>query len=153
MGKGNLRTDILESKTKIQIWISENRTKAYMCRELKCKPITLDMYLKKMSLDYNGNQGAKGQKNDPKRKSAIDYINSNHVSSHRLKLKLIEDGVKEKKCEECKRKTWNKKEIPLELHHMDGNKYNNKFDNLQILCANCHSQTPNHSGKNVGGYN
>ena len=35
----------------------------------------------------------------------------------------------------------------MELHHIDGNRYNNELDNLQILCPNCHSLTPNHSGK------
>jgi len=27
----------------------------------------------------------------------------------------------------------------LEVHHIDGNKRNNKLDNLIILCPNCHS--------------
>jgi hypothetical protein len=152
MAKGNLRIDILESKTKIENWISENKTKAYMCRELKCKAETLDMYLEKMDLYYKGNQGAKGQKNSPKRKTALEYLTNVCINSNKLKIKLFEDFVKEKKCEQCKRRTWNKKQIPLELHHKDGNKYNNKLENLQILCANCHSQTPNHSGRNVGGY-
>ena len=35
--------------------------------------------------------------------------------------------------------------IPLELHHIDFNHYNNSLDNLQILCSNCHMQ--------VHGYN
>lgn len=31
--------------------------------------------------------------------------------------------------------------IPLQIHHKDGNCLNNKEDNLQILCPNCHSLT------------
>lgn len=34
--------------------------------------------------------------------------------------------------------------ISFELHHKDGNKLNNSRDNLEILCPNCHSQTPNY---------
>ena len=45
------------------------------------------------------------------------------------------------KCELC---GWNKVnphtgKIPLEIHHKDGNWQNNKEDNLQVLCPNCHS--------------
>ena len=40
-------------------------------------------------------------------------------------------------------------EIPLEIHHIDGNHKNNKLENLQILCPNCHSLTTNYRGKNI----
>lgn len=32
---------------------------------------------------------------------------------------------------------------PLEIHHIDGNYLNSSIDNLQVLCPNCHSLTPN----------
>ena len=35
-----LRTDILERKAEILQWIKTNQSKAFMCRELKCKPET-----------------------------------------------------------------------------------------------------------------
>jgi len=31
--------------------------------------------------------------------------------------------------------------VPLEIHHIDGDCTNNKFENLQLLCPNCHSYT------------
>ena len=41
---------------------------------------------------------------------------------------------------------WNKintntNKIPLQIHHIDGDCLNNKEDNLQLLCPNCHSLT------------
>lgn len=45
---------------------------------------------------------------------------------------------------------WMGKPIPLELHHKDGNHYNNDLSNLEILCPNCHAQTDNYRGKNIG---
>lgn len=33
----------------------------------------------------------------------------------------------------------------LQVHHKDGQKYNNHSDNLEILCIECHSNEPNHS--------
>ena len=31
--------------------------------------------------------------------------------------------------------------IPLQIHHIDGDCTNNKEENLQLLCPNCHSLT------------
>ena len=39
------------------------------------------------------------------------------------------------------------KEIPLEVHHVDGDRLNNELTNLQLLCPNCHAQTDNYCGR------
>lgn len=148
-----MRIDIKERKKEIECWVEMNQSKAFICRELKCKPETLNWWLNKMGISYGGNKGAKGLKKTKQRKSALEYINSNeHISTHKLKNKLIEDGLKEHKCEICHLTEWNNRKIPLELHHIDGNRYNNIIENIQILCPNCHSQTDNNSGKNKGKY-
>lgn len=41
--------------------------------------------------------------------------------------------------------------LPLEIHHKDGNYKNNKEDNLQVLCPNCHSLTEHFKGANKTG--
>ena len=51
-------------------------------------------------------------------------------------------------CEECGVKSWNGKELNMELHHIDGNRTNHLLENLQLLCLNCHSQTENFRAKN-----
>lgn len=53
-------------------------------------------------------------------------------------------------CEYCKNTEWNGKPITLELDHIDGNSDNNEATNLQIICPNCHSQTPFYKGANRG---
>lgn len=40
--------------------------------------------------------------------------------------------------------------IPLEIDHIDGDAMNNKEDNLELLCPNCHSLTPTYKGLNKG---
>lgn len=147
-----IRSDIIERKEDILKWISENQSKAYICRELKCKPETLNSYLEKMNIHYAGNKGSKGIRIDPKYKTAEEYIQSSCVKSHVLKQKLIRDGIKEDKCELCGVAMWLNVKLPLELHHIDGNHYNNSFDNLQILCPNCHSIQSGNAGSNVGKY-
>lgn len=146
------RTDILERKEDILRWIDEHQSKAYICRQLHCKPETLNSYLEKMNITYAGNMGLKGMKSDPKYKTAQEYIKSSCIKSHILKQKLIRDGIKQDKCEICGISIWQGIKLPLELHHKDGNHYNNNFDNLQILCPNCHSIQEGNAGANIGKY-
>lgn len=61
---------------------------------------TLKSYYKKMNIEYSGNQGGKGIKSDPKRLPALEYIKSNASNSSK-RIRLIEDGIKEAKCECC----------------------------------------------------
>ena len=66
-----------------------------------------------------------------------------------IKKQIIkESGLKENKCECCSLTEWNNKPINLELHHINGNNTDNRLDNLQILCPNCHYQTDNFKAKN-----
>ena len=143
-----MRKDILTRRADVELWISENRPKAYICRQLDCKPSTLETYLTKWNIKYSGNQGEKGLKISNKRKSALEYANKDIVQIPKLRRKLIEDGLKQEKCEECGISEWMGNPIVLELHHKDGNRYNNSLDNLQILCPNCHSQTDTYRSKN-----
>lgn len=53
------------------------------------------------------------------------------------------------KCNECDiEEIWNGKPISLELDHIDGDKHNNRRENLRYLCPNCHSQTHTFRVKN-----
>jgi hypothetical protein len=71
-----------------------------------------------------------------------------YENTHRLRIRLIKEGLKGKECENCKNFTWQDREIPLELHHKDGNRMNNTIENIQLLCPNCHALTENYRGKN-----
>lgn len=53
-------------------------------------------------------------------------------------------------CQCCKNNTWNEKQIPLEIEHIDGNSVNNTEENLSLLCPNCHAQTSTYKGANRG---
>lgn len=50
-----MRNDILERKDEILQWISENRSKAFMARELGCNPKTINPILAKLGIEYSGN--------------------------------------------------------------------------------------------------
>lgn len=146
-----MRNDILERREEILQWIAEEQPKSYICKQLQCKQETLNSYLKKMGIEYSGQQNKKGQyKGGQEYLPALHYIENNiPIQSHKLKEKLIRDGLKFKKCELCGIEKWLGVEIPLELHHKNGNHYDNSLENLQILCPNCHSIQPGNSGANM----
>src|ERR1035437_564956 len=75
--------------------------------------------------------------------------NSLYTSYSNLKDKLINNNLKEYKCECCNGTEWLNKPIPLQTHHVDGVKTNNEISNLQLLCPNCHTFTDNYTGKNI----
>lgn len=78
-----------------------------------------------------------------------DYLsNKKYIKSWHLKKRLIKEKVKEHKCEKCSRTMWNSLPIPIELHHRDGDRYNNNLDNIMLLCCNCHAQTDTWRNKN-----
>lgn len=75
------------------------------------------------------------------------FINSNH-----LRERLLSEGLKEYKCECCNNTEWLGKPIKLELHHINGIKSDQRVENLQILCPNCHSYTENYRGNKKKGF-
>lgn len=145
-----MRTDILERKEEIEQWITEGKTKAQMAKELGCNPKTINPVLKRLGLEYAGNQGCKGlSKSNGQKLSLLEYLEkSTDIQSNKIRKKLLDERYKEYKCECCGLTKWLGEPIPLELHHKDGNHFHNELDNFQLLCPNCHAKTSSYRGKN-----
>lgn len=88
---------------------------------------------------------------DKHKKNYNSYENGQYdvfKTNRTLKKYLIDkNGYK---CNLCGISNWNEKLITLELEHKDGNYRNNSPENVELLCPNCHSQTPTFKGKNKG---
>ena len=50
-------------------------------------------------------------------------------------------------CEKCGLRNWLGQAIPLEIHHINGINTDNRLENLQLLCPNCHALTNNYRGR------
>ena len=77
-------------------------------------------------------------------------VRESTFQSFKLKIKLFREGLKSPMCEDC---GWAKSSedgrIPVELDHINGDRHDNRLENLRILCPNCHSLKLTHRGKNI----
>ena len=69
--------------------------------------------------------------------------------------KQVKRYIKEKYNNQCCKCGWNEVnpvtgKVPVEIHHIDGNYKNNKEENLELLCPNCHSLTSSYRALNCG---
>ena len=100
---------------------------------------TMKKHIERLNIDithWTGSLWSKGEK-------LKDW--SEYTRGVKLKPHLIKE--RGHKCEECSNIQWNNVDIPLELHHIDGDRTNNEKENLQLLCPNCHALTHNWRGR------
>ena len=99
------------------------------------------------------------------------YCNTAHMEAHHKQVQIAEwvsgdlvplvhrgwmrDYLKEVHDNSCSQCGWSRTNpttgnVPLEIHHIDGNSQNNRIENLSLLCPNCHSLTETFRGLNRG---
>lgn len=129
---------------------SESMAKAAVALKMNYK--TLCFHAKRLGCFKPNQPGKKLAKRSSKKQIPLeDIFNGKHLTyqSHKLKKRILREGYKLHKCENCGLSQWLDNAIPLELHHIDGNRLNNHLQNLILLCPNCHALTDNYRAKNI----
>lgn len=75
-------------------------------------------------------------------------VRGRRVNRGHLRTRLLKAGLKHERCEECSLTDWRDRPLRITLHHVNGDGYDNRIENIVFLCPNCHSQTPNFGGRN-----
>ena len=81
---------------------------------------------------------------------ALEELLTGKRNRSHLKGRLLRLGIKASVCEACGISQWRDLPLSLALHHVNGDGRDNRLENLQLLCPNCHSQTENFAGRNRG---
>lgn len=115
---------------------------------------TFHSAVKKYNIDYSHFGQNKNRVYTPKRTLEellilADGPGDYYLGSHKLKLRLYREGLLEPKCKICKIENWNDQELAFELDHINGIRWDNRLENLRILCPNCHSQQDTSKGKRL----
>jgi hypothetical protein len=76
-----------------------------------------------------------------------------HVGSADIKAYLVKNNLVENKCSVCNLPpVWNNKPLTLQLDHINGDHFDNRVENLRLICPNCHTQTETFTGRNNAKY-
>jgi hypothetical protein len=85
-----------------------------------------------------------------KRPLAEVLVQGRPTTTSALRLRLIDDGILEARCARCTLDRWLGGPIPLQLDHINGDRNDNRLENLRLLCPTCHALTDTYCGRNAG---
>lgn len=139
MEKDELEKLVASSKSLSEVLRKQN--KAVSGDSMKLLKKTLDSFdIKYQHLSFN----------EIRKNHTLDEILNNEApcQSSKLKKRLIEANLKQDVCEICgQTNVWKGQALTLQLDHINGDHYDNRLENLRIICPNCHSQTNTFSRK------
>ena len=132
-----IKNTILKSKSIVEV--SKKLGNSRQC---------ITKYIKRNNINISHFRGAVGRNVLPEN----IFIVTNKRMNYSVKKYALLYNILKNKCSICNCDSmWNKKKLTLELHHINGNPFDNRIENIQLLCPNCHSQTDNNKGKNCVG--
>ena len=139
--------------------VAASRSVADVCRYLGIDPVRhrdrTARAIERLGIDvthFSGQAWRKGSVEPPVPAVPLSEVlrADRPAQSSHMRRRLIADGLKEHRCESCDLAEWLGQAIPLELDHVNGDRTDNRLENLRLLCPNCHALTPTYRGRNIG---
>lgn len=139
--------------------VAESYSLARVLEKLGIRPAggnydVIKKHIRRLELDtshFTGKGWSKGQKHTFVRQRDLEdilVIDSTYMSSHHLKNRLLAEGIFQHQCVSCNLTEWLERPIPLEIDHINGDRRDNRLENLRLLCPNCHALTETYRGRN-----
>lgn len=143
----------------IQAAVASSVSMAEVLRKLNLRDAggnykSLHDHIKRLGIDIShlkGKAWSGGQRGSFQNARPLDQVlvkDSDYTSTHALRKRLIAEGQLEPRCVACGLSEWLSQPIPLELDHINGDRFDHRLENLRLLCPNCHALTATYRGKN-----
>lgn len=143
--------------------VKSSITYSEICRKLNINVrqgnfVTIKKYIKIFNLSIDHLLGKSANKGKPNNRGGTNIIplekilidNSMYHNTTCLKIRLIKGKLLKNKCELCGMEAiWRNVPLMLQLDHINGNRFDQRIENLRLLCPNCHSQTKTFCGKHL----
>lgn len=85
----------------------------------------------------------------PIKRSEDNVFCKNSTASQATLRRWYKIKFNDSRCEICgQSKMWNNKDLTMVLDHINGDKHDNRIENLRWICTNCDSQLPTFAGRN-----
>ena len=136
----------------IKTIVAESKSYTEVCRKLNRKPVGGSLthvarFCKIHNIDtsHMTGQGHNKGKVCPQRKSADSILVYNPLEDkgYRIKHSILKRALLEKnvpyQCNICGMTTWQGQPSPLEIDHINSKYWDNRLENLQFICPNCHT--------------
>ncbi|MBN2258123.1 MAG: HNH endonuclease [Anaerolineaceae bacterium] len=150
------------TRKEIEDAVSGSRSIADVLRKLGLVPrggnyASVKRKIKEYEIDISGLDGRRWANGIPNMRHALTLeefvrtvlvVDGKAYGTAKIKKNLFKFGLIEEKCSKCDLgPIWIGKRLELQLDHINGDRSDNRLENLRRLCPNCHSQTGNFCGK------